>query len=150
MLGRDDFLAVVKHTPLVSIDLIVRSNEDRILMGKRINQPAAGFWFVPGGRIYKEETLEAAFLRITETELAKPYQIDHAQLLGAFTHLYETNFANAQGISTHYVVLAYQLKLDIDTLQLPQQQHCGYRWFGTDDELSEVHANSLAYFPYLR
>jgi len=150
MLDKQDFISVVNKTPLVAIDLIVRSSDSEILMGMRVNEPAAGCWFVPGGRIYKSETLEDAFQRITETELGLAYGIESAQLLGAFTHLYETNFAKISGISTHYVVLGYQLELNIDLNRLPAQQHCNYRWFGKNDDFSDVHPNSQAYFPYLR
>ncbi len=150
MLGKEDFITVVKNTPLVSIDLAVTANGVDMLMGQRVNQPAAGFWFVPGGRIYKSESLEAAFLRITETELGVAYPIGQGKLLGAFTHLYDTNFAEVPGISTHYVVLAYQLNLDIDLTHLPAQQHCAYRRFSLTDDLSLVHPNSQAYFPYLQ
>ncbi|MBD9361240.1 GDP-mannose mannosyl hydrolase [Methylomonas fluvii] len=150
MLDKQDFLTVVKNTPLVAIDLIVRSSRDEILMGLRMNEPAAGYWFVPGGRIYKSETLAAAFQRITETELGTAYNIENADLLGAFTHLYETNFAKQPGITTHYVVLGYQLQLDLDINQLPAQQHSNYRWIGKNEDLSEVHPNSQAYYPCLR
>lgn len=150
MLNTEDFLDVVRLTPLVAIDLIVRSGEDALLMGKRVNQPAAGFWFVPGGRIYKSETLEQAFLRITQAELGVAISLDQAVLLDAFTHRYETNFAEAPGISTHYVVLGYQLTLNCALESLPMQQHGAYRWIAKQDDLSEVHPHSQAYFPYLR
>ena len=149
MLDKQDFIAVVKNTPLVSIDLIVRSSNNALLTGLRVNEPAAGYWFVPGGRIYKSETLEQAFRRITETELGVACAMSDARLAGAFTHLYDTNFAQTPGISTHYVVLGYRLDLDIDLQKLPAQQHCKYRWFARHDDLSDVHPNSLAYFPYL-
>ncbi|TPQ26454.1 GDP-mannose mannosyl hydrolase [Methylomonas koyamae] len=150
MLAKQDFLNVVDLTPLVSIDLIVSSADGKILMGQRLNQPAQGYWFVPGGRIYKSETLEQAFRRITETELGQIYEIGDGRLVGAFTHLYDTNFADAPGISTHYVVLGYQLNMGLESAQLPQQQHSAYRWIGADDDLSQVHPNSQAYLPYLR
>ncbi|MGR8931852.1 MAG: GDP-mannose mannosyl hydrolase [Gammaproteobacteria bacterium] len=150
MLNQEDFLAVVEHTPLVSIDLVISSPEKAILMGKRLNEPAAGFWFVPGGRILKLETLEKAFNRISEIELGQAYNIKEANLLGAFTHLYDNNFAGVHGIGTHYVVLAYQLHATLTLEKLPRQQHDGYRWFSENADLKEVHPNSRAYFPYLR
>ncbi|MCQ8181617.1 GDP-mannose mannosyl hydrolase [Methylomonas sp. SURF-1] len=150
MLTKQDFLNVVDLTPLVSIDLIVSSADGKILMGQRVNQPAQGYWFVPGGRIYKSETLEQAFRRITATELGTAYDVTDGRLLGAFTHLYDTNFADAPGISTHYVVLGYQLSLGLESSRLPAQQHSAYRWIGADDDLGLVHPNSQAYFPYLR
>lgn len=150
MLSKEDFLTTVNNTPLVAIDLVIRCPQNAILMGKRVNEPAAGCWFVPGGRIIKMETLEEAFRRITRTELGQAYNIEDSDLLGAFTHIYDTNFARHAGISTHYVVLAYQLRLDLSLESLPKQQHANYRWFSEHDDLTGVHSNSQAYFPYLK
>lgn len=58
----------MRLTPLVAIDLIVRS-EEKVLLGRRTNEPAKGFFFVPGGRIFKGETARTAFQRITLAEL---------------------------------------------------------------------------------
>lgn len=37
--------------PLVSFDLIIRDPDGRALLRLRTNDPAKGFYFVPGGRI---------------------------------------------------------------------------------------------------
>ena len=68
-LSTEDFLKIIDNTPLISIDLIVRDSEDRILMGQRINQPALGSWFVPGGRIRKGKDVNAALARIGKEEI---------------------------------------------------------------------------------
>jgi colanic acid biosynthesis protein WcaH len=49
MLPIETFKTVIASTPLISIDLIVRNNQQQILLGKRLNKPAQGYWFVPGG-----------------------------------------------------------------------------------------------------
>lgn len=146
MLENDEFIKVVKNTPLVALDLVIRAGDNKLLMGMRINEPAVGWWFVPGGRIRKDESIEDAFLRITKTELGKSYPIDHARLLGAFTHQYQTNFARMPGISTHYVVLAYELQVDVDLERLPKGQHSEYRWVGENGDPARVHPNTLVYF----
>jgi colanic acid biosynthesis protein WcaH len=150
MIENDEFIKVVKNTPLVSLDLVIRSENNELLMGMRVNEPAAGSWFVPGGRIRKDESIEDAFLRITKAELGKSYPIDHARLLGAFTHKYQTNFAHMPGISTHYVVLAYELQADVNLEQLPMEQHSGYRWVAENGDLAKVHPNARAYFSCIR
>lgn len=149
MLNNNEFIEVVKKTPLVSLDLIIPSGTGELLVGLRVNEPAAGSWFVPGGRIRKNESIEQAFSRITEAELGQAYAIDQARLLGAFTHKYETNFAHVPDVSTHYVVLAYELRVAIDIDRLPAEQHRGYRWVGKNSDLTEVHANTQVYIPYL-
>ena len=152
MLEKRDFLRVVELTPLVAIDLVICSPQRQILMGKRVNRPAQNFWFVPGGRIMKEERLEHAFRRISSVELGVACNIEDARLLNGFTHLYDDNFAGVPDISTHYVVLAYRLDLELDLTRLPAQQHQGYRWIDEDEgkATGDIHANSQAYFAYLR
>lgn len=67
-LRHEDFATVVRSTPLISIDLIVENTPGEFLLGKRLNRPAQGYWFVPGGRVQKDEPLHVAFERLTETE----------------------------------------------------------------------------------
>jgi colanic acid biosynthesis protein WcaH len=76
-LSKENFLKLVELGPLISIDLVVNDEQCRILVGERVNQPARGYWFVPGGCILKGETLEVAFRRLTECELGKVFEINH-------------------------------------------------------------------------
>ena len=55
--------------PLISIDLLVQNEHGEYLLGLRNNRPAQGYWFVPGGRVLKNETLDGAFKRLTFEEL---------------------------------------------------------------------------------
>ena len=68
MLSNKDFQNIINMTPLVALDIIIRFN-NKILLGKRINEPAKGYYFIPGGRILKNESLEKACLRLTKKEL---------------------------------------------------------------------------------
>jgi colanic acid biosynthesis protein WcaH len=135
-------------TPLVSIDLVVTNNAGEVLLGLRVNEPAKNTWFVPGGRICKDERIEEAFRRISEAELGIRLDISSAHPLGVFQHLYESNFAGAPGISTHYIVLAYAVQLEIPLERLPGDQHQACRWWPVADLLTsaDVHPNTRAYF----
>ena len=64
----ETFNAVIKSAPLVSIDLCLVF-EDKILLGKRNNEPLKDQWFTPGGRIQKNESWQAALRRIALSEL---------------------------------------------------------------------------------
>ena len=57
-LNKQAFTEVIDRTPLVSIDLVVENEKGEILFGLRKNRPAKDYWFVPGGRILKNETLK--------------------------------------------------------------------------------------------
>jgi colanic acid biosynthesis protein WcaH len=144
----DDFDTVVRLTPLVSIDLVVRSREGRVLVGRRLNEPAKGVFFAAGGRITKHETLAAAFKRISLAELGVEQDISDARFLGVFEHFYTTNNHELPGFGTHYVVLAYELIAEERNLHLPVDQHGEFAWMPVADLLRhpDVHANVKAYF----
>lgn len=55
------FKTIVDNTPLISIDLIIYNAKSEVLLGKRNNPPAKAHYFVPGGRIYKNEKSQRLF-----------------------------------------------------------------------------------------
>lgn len=148
-LPADVYLQGIASLPLVSIDLIVRDAQGRVLVGLRRNEPARDTWFVPGGAIRKNETLDAAFARICATELGRASARHDARLLGVYEHFYNGNFMQAPGIGTHYVVLAHEVDAAANLPEsLPLDQHRSYRWM-TEFELLEhpqVHEYTRAYF----
>jgi colanic acid biosynthesis protein WcaH len=141
------FLQVVRNAPLVSIDLIVENPAAEVLLGLRNNEPARGFWFVPGGSVRKGERLADAFARVARGELGLGLAIGDARLLGVFEHLYDTNFAGAAGVGTHYVVLAYRVALPEGDAPRADAQHGALRWWRWDRVLADpaVHPNTRAY-----
>ena len=102
LLSRTDFKIVVQLAPLVSIDLIIRDPEGKVLLGRRNNEPAKGHYFVPGGRILKDERIRDAFARILKTEVDVEASFANAKFLGAYEHFYETNFVNEPGYSLYH------------------------------------------------
>ena len=147
MLDLETFKTVVHSAPLVSIDLLVRNAAGQVLLGMRNNRPAQGFWFVPGGRIRKDETLEQAFSRLMENELGISVSIQEACFTGPWQHFYQDNFSG-EDFTTHYLVLGYQLVRDVDITALPNEQHNQYRWYTPDELLAseEVHQHTKDYF----
>jgi len=151
-LDNKTFKTVIASTPLIAIDLIVVNDKKEMLLGKRLNQPAKDFWFVPGGRVLKNETLVSAFTRLTLIELGKKMELKHAQLLGVFEHFYqESVFGDQQ--STHYVNAAHVIKIGKEELsELPiGEQHGSYSWHAIDgiQNNSDVHKYTKEYIPVL-
>jgi colanic acid biosynthesis protein WcaH len=148
MIDQQDFLFIIDHTPLVSIDLIIENTQGKILLGRRTNQPAQGFWFVPGGRIRKNETLAVAMQRISSTELGTAFNLSDTLLMGPYDHIYANNFAGVDSINTHYVALGYQLNIDDRFKIQADTQHSEMKWWNKEDLLvsKEVHQNTKAYF----
>ena len=147
MLDKKTFEQIIKNTPLISIDLIVKDGAGKILLGKRKNEPAKNFWFVPGGRIFKDESIEDAFKRLCKNELNHTLKIDDATFVGVYEHFYENNVFNNQ-FSTHYIVLTYEIQIIMNNIVLPLDQHSEYIWHDVDTILKDgsVHQYTKNYF----
>jgi colanic acid biosynthesis protein WcaH len=147
-LDDDAFAHIVRHTPLVAVDIIIRDPAQHVLVGRRMNEPAKGQYFVPGGVIRKNEAIQAAFGRVLKAETGLQASIDKAKFVGVFEHFYETNRFGDPEYGTHYVTLAYELKLEGRPLIRLDDQHSDVRWIlDVDIPLApDVHPNAKAYF----
>lgn len=143
MLDNETFKVVVNSTPLISIDLLVKKNK-YFLLGKRSNKPAQGYLFSVGGRVYKNEKINSAILRIAKNELDIDLK-SSPRFIGVFEHFYDDSIY--KDISTHYINLAYEIELE-EIPNLPKDQHSGYKWLTVNDLLldSQVHKYVKDYF----
>lgn len=143
MLDDQTFKTVISSTPLISIDLLVKK-DNKILLGKRINKPAQGYFFSTGGRVYKNETIDNAMIRIAKNELNIELKLI-PRFIGVFEHFYDDSIY--QDVSTHYVNLAYEIEIE-ETLNLPTEQHNDYQWLAIDELLKskQVHKYVKDYF----
>jgi len=143
MLDDQTFKTVIRSTPLISIDLLVKK-DNKILLGKRINKPAQGYLFSTGGRVYKNETIDDAMMRIAKDELNIELKL-MPRFIGVFEHFYDDSIY--QDVSTHYVDLAYEIEIQ-ETLNLPTEQHNEYQWLTINEllESKQVHKYVKDYF----
>lgn len=144
----DDFAHIVRFAPLVSIDLIIRDSEGKVLLGLRTNEPAKDTYFVPGGIIRKNETIREAFTRILNAETGLAVSFDDAWFIGVFEHFYETNRFGHLDYGTHYVVLAYEMSLKAEQAIVMDSQHRDFQWMPEEKIISaaNIHPNTKAYF----
>lgn len=154
-LSTEAFTDACAALPLVSIDLFITrpgQGGGELLLGLRNNRPAQGWWFSPGGRIRKNEPLQAALHRIAAAELNLPTELlPRATLLGAWDHFY-TDSAFSPTVSTHYVNLAYGLRIvDAEACMIAppagaDHQHSAWQWMPLESVLQSapVHANVQA------
>ena len=143
MLDNYTFKTVINSTPLVSIDILLKK-DNKILLGKRINKPAQGYFFSTGGRVNKNEAIANAMARIAKNELNIELKYI-PKFIGVFEHFYDDSIY--EDVSTHYVNLAYEYEVK-EISDLPTEQHSEYRWFTIDELLQsvQVHKYTKDYF----
>ena len=109
---------IVKKTPLVSIDLIIKNSAGKYLLNYRGHRPAKNSWFFFGGSIKKTQDIEVAFYSIISREFKSKLSVDfkNTRLTKVVTHKYlENRHRNVKyeinGI--HYVVLCFELNAEL-------------------------------------
>ncbi|QDM28201.1 NUDIX domain-containing protein [Tardiphaga sp. vice352] len=127
-LSDEQFRPIVRYSPLISIDLLIRDELRYLLLGMRNNEPARGTYFVPGGCIRKDETIATAFARIASEEIALDLSVEQARFAGIFEQMYPANRFSEPGYGTHYVALAYQVTLPGQPTLTPDSQHRDLIW----------------------
>ena len=143
MLGDQIYKTVVDSTPLVSIDILLKK-DNKVLLGRRVNKPAQGYFFSIGGRINKNETIDNAMARVALNEINIDLK-STPEFIGVFEHFYDDSMY--ENISTHYVNLAYEYEVE-EIPNLPTEQHSEYQWFSIDAllESKQVHKYTKDYF----
>jgi len=99
----EKYRVVANNVPVPSVDLLVH-HDGGLVLGRRQNEPAAGEWFVPGGSVFKRETLIEATRRVAREEIGTDVVVDDR--LGTYEHFYDA--AATPGVETkHYLATAY-------------------------------------------
>lgn len=116
-ISEEDWATIVDSVPIVSVDLVVEV-DGGVLLTRRTNEPAKGEWFVPGGRVQKNESLASAVHRVANDELGVDVEI--VEQLGVYEHRYDTS--DVDGVdSKHYVPIGYRVEPNSETFELDAQ-----------------------------
>lgn len=152
------FQQAVAALPLVSVDWVLTNPAGELLVGQRLNAPARGTWFTPGGRIRKGEPLVAALRRVAAEELGLADEpagalAQRGEPMGAWDHFYP-DAAFSPTVPTHYVNLPYTARLsqaEVNALSLPVgEQHGHWQWLPLAQAADTVHEHVKPYVAWLQ
>ncbi len=120
----------VANLPITTVDVVVVAPDNSVLLCKRLNEPARGLLYTPGGRQFKNEKLHQAAERILRTELGI-VQIPELQYIGVIDEMFDVSaFA---GISAHCTNIYFGCRLSKETPLVLDSQHSEYGWFKPND-----------------
>lgn len=109
--------------PIVCVDIVI-VHEGAVLLGLRLNKPAQGTYWFPGGRVIKDETLHETALRKAKEETGLKIKI--IKQLGAD----ETIFPDGPfGEYTHTINVVFLANCSKDRILKLDTQHDNLKWF---------------------
>ena len=148
-LSEDIWRTCVDSVPIFGIDMIIFSKKSGVLMGRRINNPAKGKLFVPGGRVYKNERIINAFNRILLRETGLTFSFDKTISIGLFEHFYNVTSWSTSNCSTHYIIEARLIEVNEENIKLKinlDEQHSAFEWISLEDiNSNSIHSYSKIY-----
>ncbi len=144
----------VDSIPIFGIDMIIFSQKYGVLMGRRINNPAKGKLFVPGGRVYKNERIMDAFNRILLSETNLTFPFNKTTSMGLHEHFYNVTYWSSSECSTHYIIEARLIEVDPENIKLKvnlNEQHTNFEWISLGDmQSNSIHSYSKMYLDKIK
>jgi GDP-mannose mannosyl hydrolase len=111
--------------PIVCVDCLVVNDVGNYLLVKRKNEPLKGEYWVPGGRLHKNERLVDAVQRKMREEIG--VEVEILESLGFFEEFFEHTAEDAPG-GAHSISLLYLVKPKSYDIRLDDQS-VEWGWF---------------------
>lgn len=135
---RNEYKIIMENMPILCVDLIIQKDK-RILVGLRKDQPLKEEWWLPGGRIFKNERLREAVIRKAKEELNLKVIIEKE--LGTYEMMEEKGLFGDLKTGIHTLSVVFQVyPLNEKEIKL-NESHEEYKWISPKDspeKLKEV------------
>ena len=123
---------IIDVLPILCVDGFI-VDDDKILLLKRNNYPAINEWWVPGGRVVKNELLCDSIIRKVKEETGLDVEI--LNQIGITETIFETK---------HTVNVCFNLRVKSDNINITiNSEHSEYKWFKMD--ILPININSELY-----
>ena len=145
ILSPDLYKVILDNVPVLCVDLIILNNK-KVFLIKRKNKPCEGVYWVQGGRMYKNEQMEACGKRRTASELSIPVdKIKITKCLGTFS----TEFRDShQGSASHTVNVTFLAEIEDMPLNF-DADHSDGKWFDINGEIPDELKGKYEHHPYI-
>ena len=104
-LPQDVFRFISRLTPLVNVDLLIKDQENRVLLAWRQDQFAGAGWHIPGGIVRYKETLDQRIQQVALAEIGQAVQYDSNHI--ALNEIHRTHSTRG-----HFISFLYSCSID--------------------------------------
>ena len=119
---------IIRKVPILCIDLVLKNHLKQFLLVKRNNEPLAGKWWVSGGRVFIEETVQEAVYRIAYEEVG--LHLKNISFIGYYDNTFNENVFEDK-VKYKTVSLVFESKIDKMDIVIIDDQSSAYKWSKT-------------------
>jgi len=127
----DEYKKILENMPICCVDLVVRRN-NKVLLVFRANEPAKDKWWLPGGRVYKRETLEQAAARKVLEEAG--LQVRVVRKIGAYETIFDKGPFDDLKTGVHNINVCFVVEPVDDRNVRLDKTSSRYRWIDRIEE----------------
>lgn len=126
MLSPSEHRMILENTPICCVDLVIRKG-GKVLLVKRKMAPSKNEWWVPGGRVLKNERLIDTARRKAREEVGLKIKIE--RMLDVIEMFFKDGrYPNLKG-GTHGVSIVFLASANSKKIRL-DKDHLAYKWAG--------------------
>ena len=118
---------IIDLIPVICVDGFI-IKDYKILLLKRKNYPAIKEWWVPGGRVLKNERLTDAIIRKVKEETG--FSVLNFNRIGITETIFEKK---------HTINVCYEIEVNDDIVSI-DSDHSEYKWFDLDKIPSDLNS----------
>lgn len=127
LIAEKEYRKILSLMPIACVDIILTKGRSReFLLIKRKDQPVRGYFWFPGGRILKGETIFNAAIRKAKQEIG--VSIRPERIVGVYETIFRTSRPGVQG-GTHTVNAVVIARIKKDALIQFDSHHTEAKWF---------------------
>ncbi len=119
----DLYEKIIEHMPIPCVDLVLL-HQGKVLLTLRTQEPEKGKWWVQGGRIFKNESLQEALQRLARREIGSEVKI--LKQIGVYDYFSKVSVFPEVKSGTHCVVVCFLVE--------PQEKNFSLRMDKTHSE----------------
>lgn len=123
MIPEAEWLSILEAVPIVCVDVAIW-RDGRVLLVRRADAPAMGQWWLPGGRLFKNEGMRECAARKAREEVGLDCQV------GPLVYTAETMFPDGPGgVAVHSVNSCFLLwPMHKDQEVVLDEHHSEHMW----------------------
>lgn len=127
MISKEEYEKILENMPIPCVDLVIHKDK-KVLLVKRTNPPMKKQWWIPGGRVLKNELLRDAVKRKAQEEVG--FDVEIEKEIGSYDNIFEDSAFENVKTGTHTIGATFLVKPKNENFEIKvDKTSSDFKWF---------------------